>query len=88
MALRDESPAYDDYTAFRSRVEPTAPTLGPASGVVGSMLALELMRLLIGQRPTTADAAVIIDMRTFEVRHEPVRRRADCAVCGSRRAER
>ena len=82
IALREESPVYDDYAAYRAGVEPSAPTLGPASGVVGSMVALELMQLLIGSRPTTADAAVIIDMRTFEMRREEIRRRPDCPVCG------
>jgi bacteriocin biosynthesis cyclodehydratase domain-containing protein len=82
IALREESPLYDDYAAFRAGAEQTAATLGPASGVLGSMLALELMHLLLGERPTTADAALILDMRTFEVRSEVVRRRADCLVCG------
>jgi bacteriocin biosynthesis cyclodehydratase domain-containing protein len=82
IAMRAESPLYDDYAAFRSGTEPTAATLGPASGVLGSMLALELLRLLIGERPATADAALILDMRTLEVRREPVRRLADCPACG------
>jgi bacteriocin biosynthesis cyclodehydratase domain-containing protein len=83
IELRGESSLYDDYVAFRSGTAPAAATLGPASGVLGSMLALELMRLLIGERPTTADAAVILDMRTLEVQREVVRRRADCPACGA-----
>jgi molybdopterin-synthase adenylyltransferase len=82
IALRSESPLYDDYASHRSRAEPTAATLGPGSGLLGSMLALELMHLLIGERPTTADAALILDMRTFEIRREDVRRQADCPSCG------
>jgi bacteriocin biosynthesis cyclodehydratase domain-containing protein len=82
IALREESPLYDEYAAFRSGSEPIAATLGPASGALGSMLALELMQLLIGERPTTADAALILDMRTLEIRRDVVRRRADCPVCG------
>lgn len=81
IALREESPLYDDYVAFRSGAQPTAATVGPASGVLGSMLALELMQLLIGERPTTVDAALILDMRTFEIRREVVRRRPDCPAC-------
>jgi bacteriocin biosynthesis cyclodehydratase domain-containing protein len=81
IALREESPLYDEYVAFRSGAEQTAATLGPASGVLGSMLALELMRLLIGERPATADAALMLDMRTFEIRREAVRRRPDCPAC-------
>jgi bacteriocin biosynthesis cyclodehydratase domain-containing protein len=81
MALREESPVYDDYVAFRGGAEPAAATLGPASGLVGSVLALELMHLLIGERPPTVDAALILDMRTFEIRREVIRRRADCPAC-------
>ena len=82
LALREDSPLYDDYAAHRSGAAQTAATLGPASGLLGSMLALELMRLLIGERPATADAALIIDVRTLETRRDAVRRRGDCPACG------
>ncbi len=80
-ALRRASPAYDAYVASRRAAPPTASTLGPASGLVGALLGLELMHLLIGQRPATQDLALIVDMRTLEVRREAIERERGCPAC-------
>ncbi len=82
-ALRRESAAYDDYVTSLGETAPLATTLGPASAVIGGLIAMELMHLISGQRPVTCDRAVLIDMRTLEARTEPVSRDPDCAVCRS-----
>jgi bacteriocin biosynthesis cyclodehydratase domain-containing protein len=80
-ALARESLAYEDYVAFRT-VEPvTAPTLGPASCVVGGLMGMELLHLLTGRAPATKGAAVLIDMRTLTVRHERFDRDPECRAC-------
>jgi hypothetical protein len=45
------------------------------------MLAMELVHLLVGAEPTSAGAALLIDLRTFQVRREPVARDAGCRDC-------
>jgi molybdopterin-synthase adenylyltransferase len=80
-ALRAQSVAYDRY-AERARHAPSrAATLGPASAVVGSLVALELMHLLIGAAPATTATAVTIDIRTLQVSREVVPRDGGCAAC-------
>ncbi|MGH2948706.1 MAG: TOMM precursor leader peptide-binding protein [Solirubrobacteraceae bacterium] len=58
-------------------------TLGPSSGVVGTLVALEVMHLLTGPGPVaTQGRSLLIDMRTLEQRWEAVERDPDCPVCG------
>jgi bacteriocin biosynthesis cyclodehydratase domain-containing protein len=81
-ALRRASPLYDQVVAMRRRGHGEATTLGPASGVVGTLLALELMHLLSGARtPSTAGRALLVDMRTLDARWEPVERDPGCPAC-------
>jgi molybdopterin-synthase adenylyltransferase len=80
-ALRAASPHYDPYVEHAQAAVPRSATLGPASGIVGSMLALELFHLLVGARPPTLGAAVTIDMRTLVTRREEVPRAPSCAAC-------
>jgi bacteriocin biosynthesis cyclodehydratase domain-containing protein len=80
-ALARASEAYEDYVAFRAPHPATGSTVGPASCVVGGLIALELLHMLTGHRPVTLDSAVLVNMRTLEVRHEPIARDPDCAAC-------
>ena len=80
-ALRSASRAYDDYVAFRSSDPGIAATVGPAAAVAGGLAGLELMHLLTGRRAATQDFALMIHMRTLEVRRERVARDADCVAC-------
>jgi bacteriocin biosynthesis cyclodehydratase domain-containing protein len=81
--LRAESPYYDELVSHRRAATAPATTLGPASGVVGTLLSLEVMHLLLGGLPpATAGCALLVDMRTLEVRSEPVRRDPACRACG------
>jgi len=80
-ALRAASPHYDDYVAHAQGAKPRSATLGPASGIVGAALGMELLHLLTGVRPATLGAAVITDLRTLATRREEVRRDGDCPAC-------
>jgi molybdopterin/thiamine biosynthesis adenylyltransferase len=82
LALREENPLYDRLEALRrASAKPTA-TTGPASGVVGQIVASELVHHLTGLvRPATRAAVWTLDLRTLEGRRTPVARRPDCPVC-------
>jgi molybdopterin/thiamine biosynthesis adenylyltransferase len=81
-AVRRDFPLYDELVERRRGNPPAATTLGPASGIVGTLLALEVMHLLATVRPpATHDRALLIDMRTLETRWERVERDPACAVC-------
>jgi len=80
-ALRRASPMYDDYVAWRGTAPMTASTLGPASAMIGGLIGMELLHLLAGTRPATQDAALILDLRTLQLRREPIPRDPDCAAC-------
>lgn len=79
--LRRESAAYDDYVRQQQSAPPRGATLGPASGIVGTLLALDLMHALLGVAPASAGCALVVDMRTLALRREPVARDSACPVC-------
>jgi molybdopterin-synthase adenylyltransferase len=80
----DSFPLYDQLAEHRRRHPPEAVTLGPASGVIGSLLALEVMHLVATDEPvSTQGRARLIDMRSLEAHWEAVERDPACRVCGS-----
>lgn len=81
-ALRRGFPLYEELTRFR-RAHPTpATTLGPASGAVGALLAMEVMHLLTGDGPVATEGrAFLLDMRSFETRWEAIERDPSCPSC-------
>ena len=80
--LAAEFPHYLELAAYRRDHPAPGITLGPASGVVGTMLALEVMHLLLGDAPiATEGRAMLLDMRTLEQRWESVSRDPDCPTC-------
>ncbi len=56
--------------------------LGPAAGVIGSLQALEALKLLSGAAEPLTDAFLQIDLATLEVLRVAVARRPGCADCG------
>jgi molybdopterin/thiamine biosynthesis adenylyltransferase len=58
-----------------------AGVLGPAAGVVGSLQALEAMKLLTGVAPAIADGFLQVDLASAEFLRVHVERRADCPDC-------
>jgi molybdopterin/thiamine biosynthesis adenylyltransferase len=56
--------------------------LGPAAGVIGSLQALEALKLLGGMDETLLDAFLQIDLAMYEAIRVGVARRPDCPDCG------
>jgi bacteriocin biosynthesis cyclodehydratase domain-containing protein len=81
--LRRDYPLYEELADQRRRHPPPATTLGPASGVIGALLALEMLHLLVGHWPlATHDRVLVFDMRTLTGRWEQIDRDPDCGCCG------
>jgi molybdopterin/thiamine biosynthesis adenylyltransferase len=59
-----------------------AGVLGPAAGVIGSLQALEALKLLAGLPGTLTDAFLQIDLAGLDFLRVAVRRRHDCPDCG------
>jgi molybdopterin-synthase adenylyltransferase len=81
--LRAASPHYDELVAHRQATsgEP-AITLAPSSGLIGTMVAGEVLHLLAdGLTPATAGRALLLDLRTLESRWEAVARDPHCPAC-------
>lgn len=82
--LRREFARYDELAEARTAAPPRATTLGPASALIGSVLALEVLHLLLGIWPVaTHDRVFLLDIRTLELRSEAVAREAECSACGA-----
>ena len=58
-----------------------AGVLGPAAGVIGSLQALEALKLLTGVAPAIADGFLQVDLATSEFLRVHASRRADCPDC-------
>lgn len=79
-AISEEYPLYEELASHRAGQETTASTLGAASGMIGSIISMEAIHLLTGTvDPASIDRALIMDLRTMSMDHEPVARRSDCA---------
>jgi molybdopterin/thiamine biosynthesis adenylyltransferase len=59
-----------------------AGVLGPAAGVIGSLQALEALKLLAGLPDALTDAFLQVDLATHDFLRVAVRRRDDCPDCG------
>jgi molybdopterin/thiamine biosynthesis adenylyltransferase len=60
----------------------SAGVLGPAAGVVGSLQALEALKLLAGLDGALLDAFLQVDLASADVLRVATRRRGDCPDCG------
>jgi bacteriocin biosynthesis cyclodehydratase domain-containing protein len=82
-AYRRQYPLFDVAVEQRRAKASPAATLGPACGLIGGQVALDVMHLLTGlAEPSTLGSAHIFDLRTMEVEREPVVPEPDCPVCG------
>jgi bacteriocin biosynthesis cyclodehydratase domain-containing protein len=80
--LTEDFPLYPRLTEYRRRNPVPATTLGTASGVVGTLVAMEAMHLLAGASTVaTQGRALLIDMRTLTTRWDAAERDAACPVC-------
>jgi adenylyltransferase/sulfurtransferase len=57
-----------------------AGVLGPVPGVLGSMQALEVIKLVLGLESPACDGVLLVDLRTLETRRLRARRAAGCAA--------
>jgi bacteriocin biosynthesis cyclodehydratase domain-containing protein len=82
-AYRRQYPLFDVAVDQRRAKPSPAATLGPACGLIGGQVGLDIMHLLTGLAPpSTLGVAHIYDLRTMEIEHEPVVPEPDCPVCG------
>jgi len=80
-AVSRDYPMYDELADFRSGNPTTASTLGAASGMIGSIIAMEAIHLLTGAvDPATLNRVLLMDLRTMESEYEAVTPEPDC-VC-------
>ena len=56
--------------------------LGVLPGIIGSLQALEAIKLILGQGDTLVGRLALFDALTFQWRELKLRRNADCPVCG------
>jgi bacteriocin biosynthesis cyclodehydratase domain-containing protein len=89
LALREENRLYDELERLRARDNRPMATLGPASGIVGSLIATEVLHHLTDLAPpATRDAVWTMDLRTLAAERTEVARRPDCPECGVRPRQR
>ncbi len=82
-AYRRQYPLFDVAVEQRRAKPSPAATLGPACGLIGGHVALDVMHLLTGlAEPSTLGVSHIVDLRTMEVEREAVAPEPDCPVCG------
>lgn len=82
-AYRRNYPMFDVAIEQRRAKPSPAATLGPACGLIGGQVGLDLMHHLTGlAEPSTQGVGHIYDLRTMEVEREPVVPEPDCPVCG------
>lgn len=82
-AYRREYPLFDVAVEQRRAQPSPAATLGPACGLIGGQVGMEVMHLLTElAEPATLGAAHIYDLRTMELKREAVVPEPGCPVCG------
>ena len=83
IGYRREYPLFDIAVEQRRAKPSPAATLGPACGLIGGQVGMEVLHLLTGlSRPATQGVAHIYDLRTMEVKREPVVPEPECPICG------
>jgi bacteriocin biosynthesis cyclodehydratase domain-containing protein len=82
IAYRREYPLFDHVIEQRRALPSPAATLGPACGMIGGQVGMEVVHLLTGLAPpATLGVAHIYDLRTMEVKREQVPMEPECPVC-------
>lgn len=64
-----------------------AGVVGPVAGVVGSLQALEVLKLCLGRPSAAAGRLLLFDGDAAELRHVAVRRDPACPACGTLRSK-
>lgn len=80
---RRNYPLFDVAMDQQRGLESPAATLGPACGLIGGQIGLDILHYLSGlAQPSTLGMGHIYDLRTMSVEREPVVPEPDCPVCG------
>jgi bacteriocin biosynthesis cyclodehydratase domain-containing protein len=87
-AIRTDFPLYDELVEHRKRCAPVAATLGAPSGLVGSLLAMEVIHWITGiSEPATLGRGIVFDLRDFSSEWQAVEPDPDCELgCGDQGA--
>ena len=81
LQIRREFPLYDELVDQRRRTSPVAATLGAASGLIGSLLAMEVIHWLTGiTEPATLGRGLVFDLRDFSSRWEAIEPEPECPL--------
>jgi molybdopterin-synthase adenylyltransferase len=84
MRFRRDYPLFDVVSEQRRGVESQAVTLGPASGVIGGLVGMEVLHFLTGAvEPACLGVGLNLDLRTMTFERQPVIRESECPVCGA-----
>jgi bacteriocin biosynthesis cyclodehydratase domain-containing protein len=87
ISYRRTYPLFDVAVEQRRAKPSPAATLGPACGLIGGQVALDVMHHLTGlAEPSTLGMAHVYDLRTMAVEREPVVPEPSCPVCGDMHA--
>jgi bacteriocin biosynthesis cyclodehydratase domain-containing protein len=83
IGYRRTYPLFDVAMEQQRGKESPAATLGPACGLIGGQIGLDVLHHLTGlAQPSTLGVGHIYDLRTMAVEHEPVVPEPSCPVCG------
>lgn len=83
IGYRRTFPLFDVAMEQQRGQESPAATLGPACGLIGGQIGLDVLHHLTGlAQPSTLGVGHIYDLRTMEVEREPVMPEPTCPVCG------
>ncbi|HKF82593.1 MAG TPA: TOMM precursor leader peptide-binding protein [Solirubrobacterales bacterium] len=86
IRYRREYPLYDVAIDQRRATSSPAPSLGPPCGVIGGLVAMDVVHQITGLvEPATLGVGHSIDLRTMEVEREPIVPEASCPVCAGPR---
>jgi molybdopterin-synthase adenylyltransferase len=80
-AVRRGFPLYDELVEHRKRHAPVAATLGAPSGLIGSLLAMEVIHWITGiSEPATLGRGLVFDLRDFSSHWEAVEPDPNCEL--------
>jgi bacteriocin biosynthesis cyclodehydratase domain-containing protein len=83
IGYRRTYPLFDVAMEQQRGQESPAATLGPACGLIGGQIGLDVLHHLTGlAQPSTLGVGHIYDLRTMALEREPVVPEPDCPVCG------
>lgn len=84
IGYRRTYPLFDVAIEQQRGKQSPAATLGPACGLIGGQIGLDVMHQLTGlAQPSTLGVGHIFDLRTMKLEREPVIPEPDCPVCGN-----